>query len=151
MKKIEHIKKFLRENKYAGRRLRPLMDEKEINFVALVISKILEDSPDEISSYEFSKYDKDEHPFVDQAYFKPISDYLTVFGNYMSVYNIPCPSCKKAFIKDNIPVQDVSLENEKKCNSCGHEFDLFETQPGVLGIPTSYLDFLDEITKLVKT
>ena len=88
MKKIEHIKKFLRENKYAGRRLRPLMDEKEINFVSLVISKILEDSPDEISSHEFSKYDKDEHPFVDQAYFKPIADYLTVFGNYMSVWHL---------------------------------------------------------------
>ena len=149
MKRKEHIKKFLRENKYEGRRLRPLMDEREIDFVSIVINTILEKNPKEIFPYQYSDFDPDKDKYVDHAYYRPIEDYLVAFGNYDIVYDIQCPHCRGKFISDKIPSSKISLKEEKKCANCGNAFDLFETNPGLFDIPTSYLDSFDSITKLI--
>jgi len=146
---LEQIKKFLVDKKYGGRRLRPLMDQDEVEFVAGIISRILEKRPKELVSGNYVEYDLDEHPYVDPAYFKPIEEFLTKNAFYLEVYNIPCPFCKKPFVTDSEDYNFVDMSKATKCQHCQKEFDLFETHPGVLGIPTSYLDSLDDVTKLV--
>jgi hypothetical protein len=85
---LEKIKQFLIDRKYEGRRLRPLMDEKEVNFVARVIQNILNQKPNTIREYEYSNFDPDEkeHPYVDMAYYTPIVDYLTENNYYTMVF-----------------------------------------------------------------
>lgn len=146
----DEIKQFLIDKKYGGRRLSPLMDEQELDFVSGIISKIIKHSPKEINPSQYSSYDEKPHQYVDQAYWRPIEDFLIEHGLYMEVYDIPCPYCKKPFVTDKVEFTAVDLPNHKNCINCQRTFDVYETSPGLFGIPTGYLDYLENVTKLVK-